>query len=221
MKSLLAHLLLIALLVLAGAILWAAGGTERQLVAAERTLVTLRYEAAADEFEAASTPSPVRRLLGDVTGATATAAESERRARYWLGDYERFTGATDDVTLKMLAADAAYRTMRKQGGTWQSFVTKCDDVAKRYAEVLKDHPENEDAAYNYEFVLRLRNAVAAARQPVPAVDFNAIGLSVHGRAGGPPQGSDTKKFKMIVPMRPDERQEAEEAGRGGQKTRKG
>ena len=39
--------------------------------------------------------------------------------------------------------------------------------------------------------------------------------------GGPPEGSDAKKFKMIVPMRPDERMEAEQAGRGAQKIRKG
>ena len=30
-----------------------------------------------------------------------------------------------------------------------------------------------------------------------------------------------KKFKMIVPMRPDERMEAERAGKAGQKVRKG
>jgi hypothetical protein len=47
------------------------------------------------------------------------------------------------------------------------------------------------------------------------------GLTVHGRAGAPPAGADAKAFKIIVPMRPDERREAEEAGRGGRRIKKG
>ena len=44
---------------------------------------------------------------------------------------------------------------------------------------------------------------------------------MHGVPGAPPEESDAKKFKMIVPMLPDERQEAEEAGRAAKKIRKG
>ena len=47
------------------------------------------------------------------------------------------------------------------------------------------------------------------------------GLTIHGFAGAPPEESDMKKFKMIVPMRPDERLEAEKAGKGTTKVRKG
>ena len=140
--------------------------------------------------------------------------------RYWQGDYEEFI-KTEDPNLKMLAADASYRAMRAQGGTWQLVSARLDAIAKRYADVLREHPENEDAAYNYEFVVRLRAAVAGTRQAIPALDPAASGLTVHGTPGGPPEGSDQKKFKMIVPMRPDERMEAEEAGRGAQKMRKG
>ena len=60
-----------------------------------------------------------------------------------------------------------------------------------------------------------------SKQPLPAGDPALVDLTVHGEAGAPPRDSDAKKFKMIVPMLPDERQEAEEAGRTGQKLRKG
>ena len=106
-------------------------------------------------------------------------------------------------------------------GTWQSVTTRLDAIAKRYADVVRGQPDNDDAAYNYEFIVRLRAAVAAAKQAIAPRDLNTTGLTIHGHAGGPPEGSDTKKFKMIVPMRPDERMEAEQAGRGAQKTRKG
>ena len=62
--------------------------------------------------------------------------------------------------MKLLAANAEYRALRRTGGPWQSVVGRLDAIAKRYADVLRDQPDNEDAAYNYEFVLRLRAARA-------------------------------------------------------------
>ena len=220
MKTFVGQLILIGLLAVAGAVLWMAGSAERRLAAAERTLVTLRYERAADELKAAPATNAIERAVADVSGTADAAAQSLRTASYWTGDYEAFT-QTDDPALKMLAADASFRAMREQGGTWQQVTTKLDAIAKRYADVVREHPDNEDAAYNYEFVIRLRAAVAAARREIAPLDFATTGLTVHGHAGGPPEGSDTKKFKMIVPMRPDERMEAEQAGRGAQKQRKG
>jgi hypothetical protein len=111
--------------------------------------------------------------------------------------------------------------LRSTGGTYQSFVTRLEGIAKQYADVLREQPENEDAAYNYEYVLRLRQAAMTAKQTIPGLDPAAGGLTVHGVPGAPPPDSDAKKFKMIVPMTPDERQEAEEAGRSGRKIRKG
>jgi hypothetical protein len=220
MKTFVGQLVIVLVLLAAGAVLWAVGSAEQRLAAAERTLVTLRYDRAAEEFETAAATNAAERIIADATGTAKAAVDARRKATYWLGDYQEFLESTDG-DLKMLAADASYRAMRAQGGTWQSVTTKLDAIAKRYADVLREHPENEDAAYNYEFVVRLRAAVATAKQAIPALDLDTTGLTVHGHRGGPPEGSDTKKFKMIVPMRPDERMEAEQAGRGAQKTRKG
>ncbi len=210
MKTLLGQIAIVILLLVAGAVLWAMGAAEQRLAAAERTLVTLRYEQAADELRTAAARNALERVIAGATGTQS----------YWFGDYELFLDS-DDPEIKMLAADASYRAMRAQGGTWQQVANKLDSIAKRYADVLRDHPENEDAAYNYEFVVRLRAAIAGARQPIAPRDLATTGLTLHGHRGGPPEGSDLKRFKMIVPMRPDERMEAEQAGRGAQRTRKG
>ena len=69
--------------------------------------------------------------------------------------------------------------------------------------------------------MRLRSVIAARKLPVPPVDGKNANISIHGSAGAPPEASDMKKFKMIVPMRPDERLEAEKAGKGTTKVRKG
>ena len=128
---------------------------------------------------------------------------------------------TDNPSLKLLAANAEYRALRRTGGPWQTVVSRLDSIAKRYADVLRTQPDSEEAAYNYEFVLRMRAGVLKGKQPLVAGDSAFDALTVHGQVGAPPQDSDAKKFRMIVPMLPDERQEAEEAGRSGQKVRKG
>jgi hypothetical protein len=215
MKSVTASLLLIVILVGTGGLLWLAGRSEQRLAAAEYSLVTLRYETAARELDAAA-GSPLIEPLIRVVGVDLS--DQGPNARYWLGDYEALA-QSEDPALKLLAANAEYRALRASGGPYQVAVGRLDTIAKRYADVLRLQPGNEDAAFNYEFVVRLRSALVLAKKPLPAV--GDLGITVHGLPGAPPEESEAKKFKMIVPMLPDERQEAEEAGRAGRKIRKG
>jgi hypothetical protein len=150
------------------------------------------------------------------TAADAKALAST--AGYWRGDYD---AAIENPDAKLLAANAQYRKIREQGGSWQAVVGRMDSLVKQYAEILRENPNNTEAAFNYEYVVRLRAVFAARKQPVPPLDGKAAGLTIHGFAGAPPEESDMKKFKMIVPMRPDERLEAEKAGKGTTKVRKG
>ena len=217
MKSVGGYITLVVLLVVAGGISWFASKSEGRLAAAEYSLVTLRYDRAATELKEATSPGlldPVVRRLSPVAGDESAAAQ------YWTGDDEALN-TSDDPAVKLLAANAEYRALRRSGGPWQAAVGRLDAIAKRYADVIRLQPDNEDAAYNYEFVLRLRSTVASARQPLAPLDPAGSGITVHGVPGAPPEESDAKKFKMIVPMLPDERQEAEEAGRAARKIRKG
>ena len=216
MKSVASLVILVVLLVGAGTVLWFASQAEARLATAEYALVTLRYERAAEELDAARGSGVLEPLVSRV----GTAGTDSAIARYWSGDYEALA-ESELESLKLLAANAEYRMLRSTGGTYQSFVARLDAISKRYADILRTQPDNEDAAYNYEFVLRLRRAAMTAKQNIPGLDPAAGGITVHGVPGAPPQDSDAKKFKMIVPMMPDERQEAEEAGRAGRKVRKG
>ena len=206
--------LVVVVLLAAGAILWRTSEAERRLATAERDLVTLHYEDAAAKAQAPGRIASVlpgnRHLTNDAKALDATAA-------YWQGDYQ---AVASDVDAKLLAANAAYRTARKNGGTWQAMVGKLDSVVKSYAEILRDQPGNAEAAFNYEYTVRLRAVLAARKQPVAPFNAGAT-LTLHGFEGAPPEESDMKKFKMIVPMRPDERLEAEKAGKGTTKVRKG
>ena len=208
---------IIALLLLAaGAILWRSSEMERRLAAAERDLVMLRYTDA--ETGARQPGGRIASLMPGAGRATADAKAVETTAAYWQGDYE---AVADNTDAKLLAANAAYRNMRKAGGSWQAVVGRMDTLVKQYAEILRDDPNNMEAAFNYEYIVRLRQVIAARKQPVAPVDAADAGLTIHGFAGAPPEEADMKKFKMIVPMRPDERLEAEKAGKGTTKVKKG
>ena len=207
--------LIAIILVAAGAILWRSSEYERRLAAAERDLVTLKYE---DAAAAAAQPGgrlanlmPLTRTAGDAKALASTAG-------YWRGDYE---AAIQNPDAKLLAANAQFRKIRETGGSWQAVVGRMDTVVKQYAEILRENPNNTEAAFNYEYVVRLRAVFAARKLPVPPLNAKTNGLTIHGYAGAPPEESDMKKFKMIVPMRPDERLEAEKAGKGTTKVRKG
>jgi hypothetical protein len=210
-----AQALIAIILVAAGAILWRSSEHERRLAVAERDLVTLKYN---DAALAAETPGG--RIAGLMPGATtdADAKTLASTAGYWTGDYDK---AIENPDAKLLAANAAYRKLRQAGGSWQAVVGRMDSVVKQYAEILRENPADTEAAFNYEYVVRLRAVIAARKQPVAPLDAANSNISIHGYAGAPPEQSDMKKFKMIVPMRPDERLEAEKAGKGTTKVRKG
>jgi len=207
--------LIAILLVAAGAILWRSSEHERRLAAAERDLVTLKY---ADAAVAASQPAGRLADLMPASRANSDAKTLTSMAGYWQGDYDR---AIENPDAKLLAANATYRKIRQAGGSWQAVVGRLDALVKDYAEILREDPSNAEAAYNYEYVVRLRAALAQRKQTIPPADITATGLTIHGLEGAPPEQSDMKKFKMIVPMRPDERLEAEKAGKGATKVRKG
>lgn len=210
-----AQALIAIILVSAGAILWRSSEQERRLAAAERDLVTLKYDAAA---EGAAQPGGRLAGLMPMSHTTADAKGLASTAGYWRGDYD---AAIENPDAKLLAANAAYRKIRLAGGSWQAVVGRMDSLVKQYAEILRDSPSNTEAAYNYEYIVRLRASIAQRKLPVAPMDINATGLTIHGIEGAPPEEAQMKKFKMIVPMRPDERLEAEKAGKGATKVRKG
>src|SRR5437879_1237691 len=80
----------------------------------------------------------------------------------------------------------------------QAVARRLDDVMKQYVEVLKSSPENVDAAYNYEYVARLKknlgkakeSALAKAAPAPPAEGELPSGPTIHGRPGAPPKGVD-------------------------------
>jgi hypothetical protein len=235
MKSVVGALLVALLLFAGGALAWNQAAYTRRVADAHQRLATLHY----DEEEGLERTS----VLDRVPFPGSLDADVERHQAtitYWLSRYQALTELTSatgpqapaDPELLLVAANAAFRASAPQSGDRRAAVERLDGVIQAYADVLRKAPTLADAAFNYEFVARLRDSLAkappsrAARDKKPeAADepgFDLpVGPTVHGRPGGPPEGTDMSDFKTLTPMRFDEREEQMDPGRGRKIQRKG
>jgi hypothetical protein len=255
MKSVAIPLVAAVVLALAGGAFWVVGHTETRIADMHKRLATLHYDEAESEGEAVEQSLGLERRVPMVGRAAETDVRDTRAsAGYWRADYAAIAPRRDpngvvtetDPAILFLVANAGFRA--SQAATDRSdVVRRLDTVVKSYGEVLKTEAgtcgtETDacgtramDAAYNYEYAIRAREALArgrapaagknaAARAALKAGDDEAdlpSGLTLHGRPGGPPPATEMNQFKIVIPKRGEERKDAPDAGKGGQKIRKG
>ena len=212
-----------------GAGLWMAGQIQSRHATTRRAFLMMQYAAPAEEYAA----------IGRARGFLPARWRDDLRTRqaeshYWLAQYgliARDAGAGRDAATApdpvylMLMANAAYREVAG-ALTGETPVERLDDIARLYLDVLERDPERIDAAYNYEYVVRRKNALLRDRAPrrsagaAPAAP-PPPGATLHGRPGAAPPQTDMGDFKIIVPQRPEERRRQPDAGAGGGRARKG
>ena len=181
--------------------------------------------------------------------AETDARHARAAAGYWRADYAAIAPQHDangvitetDPAILLLNANAAFRASTAAGDRVDT-VRRLETVVKSYAEVLKAPACGAgdracdgraiDAAFNYEYAIRTRDQLAKQRGAAPArsaaktaartedTDLPS-GPTLHGKRGAPPAAVDMNQFKIVIPKRGEERKDAPDAGKGGQKMRKG
>jgi len=233
--------LLVALaLFVAAAVCLAQARLVRRVADAHERLATLAYQAEAGIDGPAAVLSrlawPSNSIGDDIGRQRATVS-------YWQTNYRELmrvlpsasgnaAAATNDPEIMLMAANAAFRASQADTSDRPATIERLDLVIQAYADVLKVAPGNDDAAYNFEYVSRFRDGFARSRPPAraaakkvvaaaadPASDLPA-GPTLHGRPGAPPPAAATGRFKIITPMRFDEREDST-PGRGAAPRRKG
>jgi hypothetical protein len=244
MKSVVGPAIVALVLAAIGAAFWIAGQTDRRLADVHTQLATLQYTAAtagSDDVEEAM--GMVRRVPAVGRAAVVDLRDVRATADYWRGGYAAIAPAHDangtvteaDPEILLLSANAAFRASQTDADR-SATLRRIDVVIKSYADVLKNSPGHVDAAYNYEYAIRVRETLARARTAPaskasaalrqaktalePASDLPS-GPTVHGRPGGPPPATDMSQFKIVIPKRGEERKDNPEAGKGGVKVRRG
>ena len=238
MKSIVLPALLAIVLAVTGWVVWSMGKAEQQLADAHKQLVMLHYaDAGAGSEDSAANPPLVQRIAGIGRDELVDARHLKATADYWQSAYaalepKRDAGgsiAETDPALLLHAANASFRASQSDSDR-NSALRKLDSVVKNYAEVVKNGPSDVDAAYNYEYAIRVRDALAKARSAPPARLAKATpngesdlpeGATLHGHPGGPPAKTDMAQFKIVIPKRGEERKDDPQAGKGGTKIRKG
>ena len=226
MRTLSGVVVIVVVLLLAGVAFRRAAVIEDRLADAETELITAGGVAPATEEAidealelAARVPFVGAQLQREVRLRRAEAA-------YWQGNYTAVAptpGAAaamtdEDPALVLVAANAGFRSAVQANRAAPALARTLDEVLKGYATAIQADPASRDAAHNYEYVVRLRTALTAGRgATVPAPEQN----NMQGEAGEPPEGSRESDFNVIVPLRPEERQEQMDPGAGATFQRKG
>ena len=209
------------------------GEAFRRAALIEDRLATADEQLTTDGRVAPDVAAALDESTGSVARVPVLGARLDREVRYqraeaayWQGDYASLAvqptpaggTAENDPALLLVTANAAFRRAVLQNRTAPTLAKALDEVLKAYAAVLQADPASTDAAFDYEYVARLRTALTAGRGAAVPAPRTA---SMQGEEGEPPMGSKQTDFNVIVPLRPEERQDQMDPGQGATFKRKG
>ena len=214
----------LAALVLAGlAAVCAAGATlERQIADAQADLAVVNLTAADRGYAAAWERIEASRWLSELLAGTRMEIAAKQAAiRYWradyatlLNDYARNTDSEvrANIPLRLTVANAAYRSGQFEEATAANMLNGLDQALGLYDQLLQDANGSADVAFNYEFLVRLRDALGDGTDWEPRSSESPL-----GQEGGQPLDSETEldDVEIYVPMYRDDRDLIDEPTMGG------
>ena len=181
MKTAVRHLVTAIGLALVAGIVLAFGLLHRQLAEVERDLVMLNLSRAGDGLrELRNHLRYVDRISWLLPGTKEDIETQQAIVRYWRGDYSSLIaeysdvgqpGLRNKVPLQLTVANAYLRAGMAAGdGNPEVLLGELDRAIATYRQVLQSTGGNRDAAFNYEYLARLRDTIAAGgtapvRQP--------------------------------------------------------
>ena len=208
---------LVAALILGGiaAAVAAAGRLDRRVARAEQQIATFAFDDAEAAYGELERSLDVAGTVPWLFGGTRADVESRRAAlRYWRGDYGGLLADYTDVSspdvsgnlsLQFILANAAARAALDPDADREQVLRALDGAIDVYLGVLQESPGHLDAAYNYEYLLRLRADIASGAQiPAPR-------RSQHGREGEAPEDGELEEIEIYVPVQRDVDPEMDES----------
>jgi hypothetical protein len=232
MSTVITRLLIAALFAIASWLSWSEARLAARVADAKQDIATLNHDHL-DALTPQATlsdylPGDRRRLSDEIRIAKSTVA-------YWLGRYSAVAADTNnagaDAGILLAAANAAYREAQRDPAVGPAAVQRLDGVLQAYSAAMKAAPRHSEAAYNYEYVARIRDQVARSSQgriaksppaagPVMGGDLPA-GATIHGGPGAPPPDAKMEQLQTIAPMEYGDREAQPEATPGVKRERKG
>src|SRR5712692_7267915 len=209
MKSVTGCVLGAGVMALMGGVCLAAGTLERRIAHAQEQVAAERYDEALSAFgEAEPYLEYASRLPWIGNGPVNDIRARRAELQYWRRQYGALAPeetdplvavASDNIDLQLVVADAVYRAGQARVKDRQSALQAVDAGIEAYLTVLKNAPRRlERAAYNYEYLVRLRQDIESRRgkPDISSVEVNRP----FGRAGHALDATSTGEFKILVPL---------------------
>lgn len=231
MKSFLAFVIAALVLAVLGGACLGVARLETNMADAQQRLSTLEYTKAKASLDEAS-------LYADHARWVPVLGRDERkeiRARdaalqYWQKQYEAIVPnqaepvaavGDENVELQLVVANGAYRLGQGRSKDKPTTLKALDEAAAGYLTVLKNNTWHSDAAFNYEYIVRLRDELAKSRNP-PQPPKDQSQDADNGESGAPSPATSSKGFQIYIPLEQGEKNPAGgEAGKAAPKERKG
>jgi hypothetical protein len=149
--------------------------------------------------------------------------------QYWQRNYDALVSQEPDrtapeiepsVDLQLVLANGSYRAGQARATTRAATLEALDQAVSGYATVLRNSRWRSDAAYNYEYAIRLRDETTKGRKPPSAASpvrgDTELGLQ------GEPAAMTRPRFEIYIPLDNGEsRPVGGDAGKAPPGTRKG
>jgi hypothetical protein len=192
-------------------------------------LSTLQYAAAQESLTEAGKYADRARFVPWLgSDARQEIRAREAAVQYWQRQYDAVlpqgaepVAAVDEtnVELQLVAANSVYRVSQTRFKDRPSTVKALEETASGYLTVLKNNTWHPDAAFNYEYIIRLRDAAAKGSQPPPQKNEEE---SDNGESGAPTPATSQEGFQIYIPLEQGEKNPTGgDAGKASAKERKG
>jgi hypothetical protein len=222
MKGIVACLVFASALAVLGALCLGASRLDRQRARAQESFLTADYDAADSSLSAVEPYYEYASRLPWVGDGPVSAIRARRAAvNYWQRKYSVVAPvdladpvgevAVNNLPLQVIVADSVYRNGQARAKDRATMIQTLEGAINAYHAVLRNARRAEDAsyaeeaAYNYEFVVRLRNEIVNGRRRAlpPTRDEREFGSE-----GKPEDPSFENKFKQYIPLEKDEREDS-------------
>ena len=217
-----------AILGVVGVVCLRVATVERLVADAQQDLATLNYERAEQSLAEAEKSIGIARWVPGFGSSGLDEVRARRGAlQYWQRQYDTLLPEGADpvaaieegsLDLKVVMANAVYRQNQERYGDREATKQALEESAAAYFAVLKNSAWREDAAYNYEYVIRLRDEQAKGKQPPEGGDASKGEM---GQGGEPSEATSQKGFQIYIPLESQEKPLGGDAGKAPGKDRKG
>lgn len=215
MKAALRYVLVALLLGGMAGLLLAASRIDRRVATAQQRMATFDLRAPEGTYRELADYLDAAGIAPWLFGETRAGLAARRAAlRYWRGDHAGLLAEHADrasaesagnPSLQYIVANAAVRAALDPEADREQVLRALDGAIDVYLGVLQESPGHLDAAYNYEYLLRLRADLASG------AELPEGGQSQHGREGEAPEDAEMEEIRIYVPVQRDVDPEIDES----------